>query len=157
MCKLLERILSGLCRPQIRMIPVIGPVLDQKSVAKPTPKFFRRQKYGVLLAMFEMNYGQFTVLSVEFVDDRGRVAAVDGVPQWLTDNPAVVGLEPAADGLSCKVSGLGPIGTAKVTMLADAKFGPEVEELAGTFDVSVTSRQATTVNLTATPPQDQPV
>jgi len=106
--------------------------------------------------MFQMTYSQQVTLSVAFTDKKGNPAAVDGVPEWSTDNPTVLALTPAADGLSCLVKAAGPLGTAKVTLKADADLGAGVTDIVGTFDVEITAGVATTVTITAGTPEEQP-
>ena len=105
---------------------------------------------------FTMSDSQQTNCSVVFVDKKGNPAPVDGVPQWLVDNPNVLALAPAADGMSCLVSAVGPLGDATVTVKADADLGSGVTEVIGTLAVTITGGTATTVTITPAAPTEQP-
>ncbi len=105
---------------------------------------------------FELTDCQQVTLSVTFLDKKGNPARVDGAPAWLVDNPNVLALTPAADGLSCLVSAVGPLGSALVTLTADADLGAGVVSVIGTFAVDVTAGAATTVAITAGTPEEQP-
>jgi hypothetical protein len=95
-------------------------------------------------------------LSAKFSDRRGRPAQVDGRPEWSTDKSDVLMLSPTDDGLSCVVAAAGPLGTARVTMTADADLGDGVKPLIGFLDVEVTPGEATVVEVTAGSPEEQP-
>ena len=97
---------------------------------------------------FQIPYGSQFPVSVDFKDNKGNPAKVDGAPAWATDNPAILTLEPAADGLSCVVKSTGVVGTATVQMTADADLGAGTKALLGTLEVEVTAREATSVALT---------
>ncbi len=56
-------------------------------------------------------------------------------------------VEAADDGLSAVVSALGPVGSAQVTVRADARMGAEVREIVGTLDVSLVAAEAATLRL----------
>lgn len=141
----------------IRMIPTVGVVSEQSGPVAPTPQHQSpRPIEGVLLMAQSITDSQQVTLGVKFLDKKGQPAKVDGVPVWLTDNSEVLALTPAADGLSCLVKAVGPLGTAKVSMTADADLGAGVIDLVGVEDVTVTAGQATVVSITAGPPEEQP-
>lgn len=126
-----------------------GKVVEATPSKKPSrtliirPK--RKRSYDV---SFSIAYGKQFPISVEFKDDKGKPAPVDGVPQWATDNPAILTLEPAADGLSCNVKSTGVLGTATVQMTADADTGSGIKAIIGTLEVEVHGREASQVVLT---------
>lgn len=140
------------------LIPVLGPVREQDTPARPTPQY--RTPWpsikGELLAMFTLTDTQQVSLSVVFTDKKGQPAKVDGVPEWLVDNPNVLALKPATDGLSCVVSAVGPLGTATVSLKADADLGTGVTSITGSFGVEVTGGAATGVTITPGTPTEQP-
>ena len=94
-------------------------------------------------------------LSIQPVDKRGNPASLDGVPVWLSSNSEVVSVVAAADGLSAVATAVGPLGTATVSVTADADLGAGVTEIAGTLDITVTAGAATTVKITAGDPTEQ--
>jgi len=103
---------------------------------------------------FEMSVAQQTTVTAKFTDKFGNPAAVDGVPEWVSDNN-LLALKPAQDGKSCVVGATGGIGSATLTMTADADMGSGVVPIIGTMDINLTAGQATTVELTAAPPTDR--
>lgn len=98
---------------------------------------------------------QFDV-TPQFVDKKGNPAKVDGVPEWSTDNTELLALTPAADGMSCTVAAVGPLGAAKVSLKADADLGAGIVDIFGVLDVEVTGGQATSVVLTPGAVTEQP-
>ena len=148
------------CQSRARMVPVIGPIREVNGKVAPTPQFkSKRPIFGEVIAMVSLSDTQQTTLSVVFLDAKGNPAKVDGAPEWLVDNPNLLALAPAADGLSCVVSAVGPLGTATVSLKADADLGSGVTALVGSLDFEVTAGTATVVTITAgttteqTPPE----
>lgn len=142
-------------RNACRMVPVLGCVRESSGAVAPTPRYKRWPLFGVCLMAFKLEDGQQVPLSVAFLDKHGHPATVDGAPEWFVDNSEVLALEPAADGMSCLIKAVGPIGTATVSMKADADLGDGVKELVGLFEVEVTAGQATTVVITPGTPTEQ--
>ena len=103
-----------------------------------------------------MSATQQVGMSVKFVDKKGNPAPVDGTPQWLVDNPAVLSVTPAPDGMSCMASAVGPLGMAKVSVKADADLGSGVIDIIGVLDFTITGGRATTVTIDAGSPTEQP-
>ena len=105
----------------------------------------------------ELKSGQYFDVSVGVVKDRnGNVTTLDGAPQWFTDNAQLVALAPAADGMSCRVSTIGPIGSVTVQCIGDAKEGEEVLPVIGRLAIDVVPGLATVIELTAGPAADLP-
>src|SRR5262245_60005011 len=102
------------------MIPVLGAVSENTEPTVPTPQFKRWPITGSLLVAVQLTSNQRQTLSVVFTDSRGNPAPVDGEPVWAIDNPNLISLLPAADGLSCVISAVGPLGSALVSIQADA-------------------------------------
>lgn len=86
-------------------------------------------------------------IEIQPVDARGNPAAVDGAPTWSVSDDTLLKVEAADDGLSAVVSALGPVGSAQVTVRADARMGAEVREIVGTLDVSLIAAEAATLRL----------
>lgn len=103
---------------------------------------------------FQMTSNQWTTVTVQPKDAKGNPAVVQS-PEWMTDNTDVLALEPAADGLSVKVTTLGPLGAALLTFKCDADLGEGVKPLIGTLAVEIVAGEAVTVELTAATPQEQ--
>jgi hypothetical protein len=137
------------------MIPILGVVSESTGPVSPTPQFKRWPITGALLVATQLTSTQKQTLSVLFTDSKGNPAPVDGQPAWGVDNPNVLALVPSADGLSCTVAAIGPLGNARVSIQADADLGPGVTSLAGVYDVEVIAGQATTVEITGGPVEEQ--
>ena len=137
------------------MIAVLGVVRENTGPVIPTPQFKRWPILGATLVATQLTSTQKQSLSVVFTDKKGNPAPVDGIPAWGVDNPNVLALDPAPDGMSCEVAAVGPLGTAKVSIQADADLGAGVVALAGVYDVEVTASQATTVEITGGPIVEQ--
>lgn len=105
---------------------------------------------------FQLTSSQEVDLSVRFSDRKGNPAQVQGPPLWQVDNPNVLALTPADDGLACTVSAVGPLGTATVSIQADADLGEGVKNLVGVFAVEVTGGEAQTVEIVPGAAREQP-
>lgn len=98
---------------------------------------------------------QVVTLSIQPADKKGNPAPVDGVPVWLSSNTELITVVASADGLSAVATAVGPLGTATVSVTADADLGAGTTELAGTLDITVISGAASTIKITAGTPTDQ--
>lgn len=94
-------------------------------------------------------------LSVAFTSKAGNPAKVDGTPAWVSSNEAVVTVVAAADGLSVVAKAVGPLGTAQVSVSADADLGEGVRLITGTFDITVEASEAVVAGVAAGTPRDQ--
>jgi hypothetical protein len=92
---------------------------------------------------------QKVTLAVAFVSAKGNPAVVDGLPVWGTSDATVLSVVPAADGLSADVVAVGPLGTAQVSVTADADLGEGVRALVGTLDVTVIASEAGAIVINA--------
>src|SRR4051794_31467381 len=63
---------------------------------------------------------QTDTLTLAPKDRRGNPASLDGTPTWTSSDPGVLTVTPAADGMSAEISAVGPLGSATVTVTADA-------------------------------------
>lgn len=104
---------------------------------------------------FQLTITQETKVATKIVDARGNPAQVDGIPTWQIDNPNVVALTPSSDGLSCLVAAVGPIGTAIVSMTADADLGSGTETLIGILAVEIVAGPARVIQLIPGPATEQ--
>lgn len=139
---------SAIADLRVRRIKLKVSVSEQTGPVHLTPHV-RRASRGELLVMAEITDSQKVTLSVKFVDRKGNPAPVDGVPSWGVDNTDVLAIEVSEDGLTCVASAVGPLGTGLVSMTADADLGEGVTPIAGTFELTVTAGEATTVEITA--------
>jgi hypothetical protein len=72
-----------------------------------------------------------TIDPAQIKDRKGNPATLDGAPVWSTDNSDIVTLQPADDGLSCKVSAVGAFGDATIFVHGDGRQGPDVKDVVG--------------------------
>ena len=104
--------------------------------------------------MFVLQDVQLVTLSVAFVDAAGNPTTVLNPPTWAVSDATILGIVPAADGLSAVVTALGPLGTAQVSLQADGALvaGAAPEPIIGTFDVQVVASDAVTAQISAGTP-----
>jgi hypothetical protein len=106
------------------------------------------------ISMLSLSAVQKCNVSIQPVDVKGNPAAVDGGPLWSVSADGVVTLSPAADGLSCVISGLAP-GSVQVNVTADADLGEGVRSITGTLDVTVIAAEAVGFTIQTGPVEDQ--
>lgn len=94
-------------------------------------------------------------ITLDARDAKGNPAALDGPATFTSSNPDVLAVTPAADGLSAEVVAVGPLGSGQITVVADAKIGPEVKEITGQIDLEVIAGEATTLTLNTSEVSEQ--
>ena len=94
-------------------------------------------------------------LTITARDRAGNIAPLDGVPVWSSSDLSLLTLAVAADGLSAFAIPVGPIGTCRVNVTADADLGDGVRELIGTALIDVMSAEAVTIAIVAGTPEPQ--
>ena len=94
-------------------------------------------------------------LAIAVVDAKGNPAAIDGAPVWEVSDSALLTVTPSADGLSCTVAAVGPLGVGQVKVTVDADLGPGVASIVGLLDVEVLASQAVAVTIAAGVPVNQ--
>lgn len=97
---------------------------------------------------FTLTDVQKVSLSIAPVDAAGNPAPVETVA-WTSSDEKVLTVVAAADGLSAVATAVGPLGTAQVTVSADAQIGDGVTTITGVLDVNVVASQATALGITA--------
>lgn len=102
-----------------------------------------------------MTNSQQATASIQPVDKRNQPAPVDGIPVWASSDETIVTVTPAADGMSAVVAAVGPLGTAKISVTADADLGTGVSSIFGTLDVTITQGQAVGMTITLGPATEQ--
>ena len=105
------------------------------------------------ITMITLTDLQKVTCSIQPVDAMGNPAQVDGVPEWSVSDSAMLTVAPSSDGLTAVVSTVGPIGTAQVTVTADADLGEGVVSISGVLDVTITGSQATSLSINAGTPE----
>ncbi len=145
-CTIIRRLLDAMC-DEVRLVPILGPIREADQPVKHSRCHSRPARKRNLLMSFSMSDSQQVTVTIKAVDKKGNAASLDGVPEWSSDNSDVLALTPAADGLSCLVQAVGPLGTGSITMKADADLGAGTTEIIGTLEVNITGGQAVTVAL----------
>ena len=94
--------------------------------------------------------GTKATATIKPVDAFGNAAVLDpeNKPVWASSNPEVIKVNATTeDGLTAEVESTGVVGTAQVSVLGDAKFGPEVKEIVGLADIQVIAGEATVISI----------
>lgn len=97
-------------------------------------------------------------LDLELVisDQYGNSATVDGLPTWTSGEDSIVALVPSGDGFRAVASAVGPVGTAQVSVRADADLGEGLREIVAVLDIEVVGGEARLVALNAGEPRAKP-
>lgn len=106
------------------------------------------------MAAVAINTLQQFLVTIQPVDKKNNPAKVENI-EWLTSNSDAIALEPAGDGLSCKVKAVGMPANVTVQVSADADLGDGVQQLVGTLAVEVTAAPAINIVLTPGPIEEQ--
>jgi len=96
---------------------------------------------------------QKVALTVAFTTASGNPARIDGVPKWQTSDETILTVVADEDGQTATATTVGPLGTAQVSVTADADLGAGIREITGTLDVEVLAAEAVTVGITAGTPE----
>lgn len=77
----------------------------------------------------------------------GNPARIDGVPRWSSSDSSVVKVTPDSTGMKAVISAVGPIGTAQISIAADADMGSGVREIFQLQEIEVVAAEATTLSV----------
>lgn len=95
-----------------------------------------------------INNIQEVVLLASFQDAAGNPVAIDGSPQWLSEDPLIGSITPdATDPFKAIFSTTGTLGTTRVVVSGDARIGPQEVLITGAFEIEVTASEAVVVNV----------
>lgn len=94
------------------------------------------------------------LLTAEPQDAHGVKRAVDGSISWTSSNEAAVTLVPSLDGVSVMAVAVAS-GVSTITATADADLTAGVRFISGTFDLEVSTGEATKIVITAGVPEAQ--
>jgi len=100
---------------------------------------------------------QQVAVTAGFTTAAGNPARVDGVPVWRSSDETIATVTPAADGLSAVVGTAGGLGTAQISVEADADLGAGTRLITGLLDVEVRAAEAVAAIVTAGVPELEPV
>ena len=106
--------------------------------------------------MLVLTDSQQVSLGIAVTDKKGNPASIDGAPVWASSDSSVATVEPSADGMTAVAKAVGPLGTAQISVTADADLGEGVKSIVGTLDVQVVGGQAVAIGLNAGTPEEQP-
>lgn len=98
---------------------------------------------------------QMVTVDVAFADAEGNPADVEGAPVWASSDESVLTVTPSDDGFGADVSSVGPLGSAQVSVTADADLGEGTTEVIGLLDVEVVASAAVAATLTPGTPEDR--
>jgi hypothetical protein len=93
------------------------------------------------------------------IDKKGNPAPLDGNPTFTSADPTIVEVQPdpAGNPSAALLVAKGPLTSATiVTVTADAKIGPDVENITDNISVEITAGQATSFAITVGTPAEQP-
>lgn len=93
--------------------------------------------------------------SVSFVDAKGNPAVVEGAPVFAASDPAILSIVATASPNAVEVLAVGPVGTAQVSVTADADLGEGIKPVIGLLDVQVVAGEAVSVAISAGAPIEQ--
>lgn len=99
---------------------------------------------------------QQVALTAAFKTAKGNDARVDGTPTWRSSDEAIITVTPAADGLSATAVAVGPLGTAQVSVEADADLGEGTRLITGVLDIEVRAAEAVVAIVNAGAPETKP-
>ncbi len=102
----------------------------------------------------QLTDSQKALLTVAFTTAKGKPANIDGAPTWSISDETIATVVPASDGLTAEVTAL-QMGSASVSVTADADLGAGVKTIAGFLDLVVVSAEAAVVEITAGTPEAQ--
>jgi hypothetical protein len=91
---------------------------------------------------------QKVVGSIAPKDAAGNPAPVDGIPVWVSSDTAIVTVTAAPDGMTAVVEAVGALGTAQISVSADADMGGAVTTITALADIEVLASEATALGIT---------
>ena len=107
--------------------------------------------------MLVLKATQKSALAILVADAKGNPAAVEGAPVWSSSDPALVSVEPAADGLGAVIKAVGPVTSTpvQINVSADADLGEGVRTITGLLEVTVIAADAAAIAIPPTAPEEQ--
>lgn len=98
------------------------------------------RKRKMTMATLQLQDDQHCPLTIQAVDAAGNpVTLPAGSVSWTSSNPSVATATPSADGMSCDVAAVGPLGSAQIGVTAAG--------LTGTLDVTVVAGAAASIQI----------
>jgi hypothetical protein len=109
------------------------------------------------LNMLVLTDTQEVDLAIKPLDRKGRLAQVDGVPEWTSSDPTIAKVTPSEDGLSAVVAATDNLGSVQIRVTADADLGEGVELITGILDLEIAGGKAVSLGIIAGTPKEQAV
>lgn len=106
--------------------------------------------------MLNLTDSQQVALAAAFADKAGNPASVDGAPVWTSSDETVLTVAAATDGLTAVATATGKLGTAQVSVAADADLGEGTATITGVLDVTVLAGSAVAAVVSAGAPTEKP-
>lgn len=108
---------------------------------------------GENLKVDTLTAGKTATANVEWTDDQGNAAKVDGITKWASSDEDILTVEDinTGDSTSARVISVGPIGPAQIQATADADMGAGVKTITCMIDVTVIAGEASGGKITLTP------
>lgn len=112
---------------------------------------FNFDSTGDNIMSFQLPDDRSATLAINPQDAAGFAAKVENVV-WASSDPTVADVVVADDGLSAQLAPATPpkLGTAQISVTADALIGDGVQNITGLLDVEVVSGQAVSLTVGAT-------
>lgn len=95
---------------------------------------------------------QKVALAIQPVDKYNNPAPVENIV-WATSDETVLTVAPSEDGLAAMVVATGKMGTAQISVTADAKIGEGISEIVGVISFDVKGGEAVALGITAGTPE----
>lgn len=106
------------------------------------------------MAAFVLTDSQQTACAISATDKKGNAVPLPaGTVAWMIDTPAVLALTPSADGSSCVVAAVGPLGNAVLSVTVSDPTGATIA--AGSLAFTVTGGAATNIVIAPAAPSEQ--
>ncbi len=136
-----------------RLEEALRVLIEQFSDGKP-PEAVRIDFYEILGGTWQRIETMASIKATESKtygirpkDSKGNDAKLDGPAEWALTDPAMGAFEPAADGLTAKLTPTGPVASLAIQVTGDAKEGPGVVPIIGTFPLEIIAGDAVTIEV----------
>jgi len=100
-----------------------------------------------------LRVGQVIMAALVLLDKKGNPRAPESPPEWSLGSDTIASMEVSADGLSAKFTGL-DVGVVTGAVKVDARFGPDVVEKVGEFDLEVLPGDIESIDVQFGAPED---
>ncbi|MFI5342823.1 MAG: hypothetical protein ACHQUC_01245 [Chlamydiales bacterium] len=95
--------------------------------------------------------------TIAITDKFGNPAKVDGAPAWAVTDQSLGGVVADADGMSATLTPVGPVGSFKVQVTADADLGEGVVTILGEAQIDLIAGDAVSIVISPVAPAPAPI